>query len=70
MRSACTSSSVSSGLTVPASDGPHVGLDSRLMFQWSPAEQTSLAGLPLFPVFLRRALAELPKAMRHVIEYD
>ena len=39
----------------------------RYEFVWSRADEESLAGLPLLPLFLQPRLARLPKVPEHVI---
>jgi ADP-ribose pyrophosphatase YjhB (NUDIX family) len=50
--------------------GPYTGAgdDEPLVFQWHAI--ADLAGLPLYPTFLRTALQDLPREPQHIVHRD
>jgi 8-oxo-dGTP pyrophosphatase MutT (NUDIX family) len=54
------------------SDGPFYGQEHehRLTFQWFPLDEAMLAGLPLNPGYLSRALLNIPDTIQHVVFND
>jgi ADP-ribose pyrophosphatase YjhB (NUDIX family) len=43
---------------------------TRFTFRWHPVESDALTRLPLYPVFLARALPALPPSVVHIVERE
>lgn len=58
------------GSPILATPGPHFGIEpgKRLRFEW--IKLTELTDVPLYPVFLRQALALPELTFRHVVQRD
>lgn len=64
--------SLDPGSRLYSHDGPFPGDEEGLAleFRWFPQEQNALLQLPVYPAFLRKALANLPGTPQHVVTYD